>query len=274
MDDPFYLFMHIPKTAGTTFRSIVDEQYGFQNVLTYYNQNSTQLLDNLEMTLQAGFHDYRALIGHFQYGVHLPLTWPSKYVTFLRDPVERAASSYYENVKIMSPAVLDGDGKLMGLTDCLREREQFFANQQIKMMIGKGSMETIDAHDLERAQDNIQKDFIFTGIAEYFDASILLLSRIIRWHPCAYGKLNSGTSKKRLKGKDRSTLRRINYLENVLYENARDNLLAEMRSAGGKFDAALAELSKFTAEATKNGQHAAHALSGNHTAIKIFMNDA
>ena len=36
MDDPFYLFMHIPKTAGTRL-SIVDEQYGFQNVLTYYN---------------------------------------------------------------------------------------------------------------------------------------------------------------------------------------------------------------------------------------------
>ena len=67
MDDPFYLFMHIPKTAGTTFRSIVDEQYGVRNVLTYYNQNSRQLLDNLEATLQIGAFNYRALIGHFQY---------------------------------------------------------------------------------------------------------------------------------------------------------------------------------------------------------------
>ena len=126
MDDPFYLFMHIPKTAGTTFRSIVDEQYGFQNVLTYYNQNSTQLLDNLDATLQLSPPDYRALIGHFQYGVHAALTRPSKYVTFLRDPVERAASSYHENVKIMSPAVLDRRGKLMNFGDCLRGRERSF----------------------------------------------------------------------------------------------------------------------------------------------------
>ena len=40
--------------------------------------------------------------------------------------MEQAASNYYENVKIMSPAVLDGDGKLMSLTDCLRERELIF----------------------------------------------------------------------------------------------------------------------------------------------------
>ena len=125
MDDPFYLFMHIPRLRERRSEALWMNNIASECV-TYYNQNSTQLLDNLEMTLQAGFHDYRALIGHFQYGVHLPLTWPSKYVTFLRDPVERAASSYYENVKIMSPAVLDGDGKLMSLTDCLREREQFF----------------------------------------------------------------------------------------------------------------------------------------------------
>ena len=188
--------------------------------------------------------------------------------------MERAASSYYENVKTMSPAVLDGDGKLMSFGDCLRERKEFFANQQIKMMIGKGAMESIDARDLQRAQDNIRRDFIFTGIAEYFDASILLLSQIIRWHPCAYGKLNSRSSKKRLVGEDLSTLRRINYLENVLYEEARDKLLVKMSCAGRKFDVALSELSKLTSEAAKNGRHAAHALSDNNQAIKSFLRDS
>ena len=213
MDDPFYLFMHIPKTAGTTFRSIVDEQYGFQNVLTYYNQNSTQLLDNLEMTLQAGSHDYRALIGHFQYGVHAPLSRTSKYVTFLRDPVERAISSHYENVKAMSPAVLNRNGELMSFGECLKEREEFFANQQIKMIIGKGSMEPVDASDLEHAKDNIRRDFIFTGISEYFDASILLLSRLIKWRPCTYGRLNVKLDKGQIDRHDLLTLHRINHFE-------------------------------------------------------------
>ena len=271
MDDPFYLFMHIPKTAGTTFRTIVDEQYGFQNVLTYYNQNSTQLLDNLEMTLRAGSHDYRALIGHFQYGVHLPLTSPSKYVTFLRNPLERAASSYYENVKIMSPAVLDGDGKLMSFGDCLREREEFFANQQIKMMIGKGAMETIDARDLQRAQDNIQRDFIFTGISEYFDASILLLSRLIRWHPCTYGSLNVKFDRGKIDRQDLLTLRKINHFECCLYQDTLNNLLRSMRGAGKKFDAALAELSSATAAATVAGAQAARPSPNEHYAIKSFL---
>ena len=59
---PFYFFLHIPKTAGTTLRQIVDEQYGYKNVLTYYNQNSEQPLDNLESLLIVN-PSYRALIG-------------------------------------------------------------------------------------------------------------------------------------------------------------------------------------------------------------------
>ncbi|OUW30353.1 MAG: hypothetical protein CBD27_01650 [Rhodospirillaceae bacterium TMED167] len=271
MDSPFYLFMHIPKTAGTTFRSIVDKQYGFPNVLTYYNQNSTQLLDNLEATLQVGSHDYRALIGHFQYGVHAPLTRPSKYITFLRNPVERAISSYHENVKIMSPAVRDGNGELMSFGECLREREEFFANQQTKMISGKGSMEPVDASDLERAQKNIQKDFMFIGISEYFDASILLLSRLIHWRPCTYGKLNARSNKGRLDGQELFNLQKINHFDAILYKNALDDLLRDMRGAGKKFDAALAELAQSTSVAAVTGTQAAHALSDDHFAIKSFI---
>ena len=35
---PFYIFVHIPKTAGTTLRGIVDAQFGRKKVITYYNQ--------------------------------------------------------------------------------------------------------------------------------------------------------------------------------------------------------------------------------------------
>ena len=84
--DPFYLFLHIPKTAGTTLRSIVDQNLGPVNVLTYYNQNSRQLQDNLDayLTFKPNF---RAIIGHFRFGFHKLLNRPSTYITFLRHPV-------------------------------------------------------------------------------------------------------------------------------------------------------------------------------------------
>ena len=272
MSNPFYLFMHIPKTAGTTLRSILDYQYGPENVLTYYNQNSSQLLDNLDASLCVGQNDYRALIGHFQYGVHAQLTQPSKYITFLRDPVKRAISSYYENVKIMSPAVLDRDGNLMGLGTCLREREEFFSNQQLKMFIAKGAMDPVGKSDLEIAQKNMERDFIFSGISEYFDASILLLSRLIGWNPCAYGTLNARPTQERLEAEDLSTLRRINHLENILYQDALDNLLRNIRCAGKSFDSALTELSNTTSEAAKREIQAAQPLPDDCFAINDFLN--
>ena len=96
---PFYLLIHIPKAAGTTLRSIVDCQFGRDNVLTYYNQPNRHLLDNLDAVLTVGDKDYKALIGLYCFGVHDNLSHPARYVTFLRDPVSRAVSSYYENLK-------------------------------------------------------------------------------------------------------------------------------------------------------------------------------
>ena len=273
MDDPFYLFMHIPKTAGTTLRSIVDEQYGARNVLTYYNQNSRQLLDNLDATLQVGRHDYKTLIGHFQYGVHSSLTRLAKYITFLRDPVARAISSYYENAKRMSPAVVDQDGELMTLEDCLSKREEFFANQQLKMIIGKGAMEPVKPRDLETARDNIYHDFIFTGITEYFDASILLLSRMIGWRPCTYGRLNAKPNTKRLSDSDFLQLQHINYFENRLYEEALSSLLSDMRDGGDVFDHALKELSESTTKTAVSEITEAQLLTSNNIKITSFLRD-
>ena len=65
MNDPFLFFLHIPKNAGTTLRSILDAQYGRRAVLTYYNQPSRQLLDNLRYMLMDQRNKYRALIGHY-----------------------------------------------------------------------------------------------------------------------------------------------------------------------------------------------------------------
>ena len=93
--ETFYLFLHIPKTAGTTLRHIIDDQYGQENVLTYYNQNSNHLLDNLEALLMVK-PQYKALIGHYYFGVHAKFRFPATYITFLRHPVARTISQYKE----------------------------------------------------------------------------------------------------------------------------------------------------------------------------------
>ncbi|MDP7601414.1 MAG: sulfotransferase family 2 domain-containing protein [Rhodospirillales bacterium] len=119
--DPFYLFLHIPKTADTTLRSIVDQNLGPENILTYYNQNSRQLLDNLDAHLTF-MPNFRAIIGHFKFGLHKLLNRPSTYITFLLHPVARTISQYKEFFVNHPHHLQDSDGNILSLTNSDRKK--------------------------------------------------------------------------------------------------------------------------------------------------------
>jgi hypothetical protein len=159
--EPFWLFMHIPKAAGTTLRSIVDAQYGADAVLTYYNQRNRQLLDNLPYVLMDERRSYRALIGHFSFGVHEGLPRLARYVTFLRDPVTRAVSAYFENIKTHPRRLTRPDGKLMSLREALDRLGGQLENHLIKAVTGLPNDAVVTDSDLAHAQDNIAQHLNF-----------------------------------------------------------------------------------------------------------------
>lgn len=94
------LSIHIPKTAGHTFRYLLEQAYGKPQVL-HVNQG---WLSKHNKTIQ-GLHPerYQVLHGHLPYQRYLaPFHTPgTKVITFLRDPVERVLSNfrYYRRMK-------------------------------------------------------------------------------------------------------------------------------------------------------------------------------
>jgi len=237
---PFYLFIHVPKNAGTTLRSIVDFQHGIKNTITFYNQNSNQLLDNLDALLKVGLHDYQALIGHFKYGVHEGLSCDYQYVTFLRDPVARAISSYYERRKTETSHFTKPDGSILTLAESLVLHRNSYDNQQLRFLVGKSEDDPLSMDDVAFAIDILERDFLFTGLVEMFDHSILLLSKHIGWKPCSFASLNQGSAHD-IDDADIETITGLNKFDRILYDHARDNIAAETAKYGALFQGAFEE---------------------------------
>ena len=85
------IYPHIPKTAGTTMQSILEQNYnsGFYRVHSR-GDHQTWLREPRSVR-----NATTCLQGHFTYGIHKYITRPYQYITFLRDPIERIISFYY-----------------------------------------------------------------------------------------------------------------------------------------------------------------------------------
>ena len=159
------VFLHIHKTAGTTFRSILETNFGASCCHT--NQTRRELFSQADLEfVKKMFPRLRALTGH---NIVDPLRFvvPDPfYATFLREPVARVVSHYQDTVirgtnRATFAESLATDGHLN--------------NWQVKLMAG--------GEDLDKAKRFLERcDFI--GLTEKFNLSLQVLEKLA---PC---KLN------------------------------------------------------------------------------------
>ncbi|WP_216828248.1 sulfotransferase family 2 domain-containing protein [Alkalihalobacterium elongatum] len=184
------IFLHIPKTAGSTFNSLIEKQYennytmispkyGEEKVADYFNAIGPK--EKLEVVR-----------GHFPFGVHKYL--PQKnftYITFLRDPIERVISAYYY---MKSNPIHPYYYKMnqTSLYEFVSEKAFHWAvyNRQTCLLNGHGWN-----YDLDVAKENITKYFSVVGITERFNESIKLLNDSLGWNICNISKVNVNPNK-------------------------------------------------------------------------------
>ncbi len=84
------VFLHLPKTAGTSFVNFLNDQYKPAEIVLKYNE---------ELSSQDFIGRHKVLVGHLPWNqIHVDVVdyqvdgW--KFISFLRDPVERSISSY------------------------------------------------------------------------------------------------------------------------------------------------------------------------------------
>ena len=88
------LSVHIPKTAGVSIRNILKEHYGAGFVLHYW-----QITDAWGRTLEAVPAEAACVHGHYQTDALTQQFPDATLITWVRDPVDRVASSYFHRLR-------------------------------------------------------------------------------------------------------------------------------------------------------------------------------
>jgi hypothetical protein len=239
--DDTVVFLHIPKTAGNTVTWLLDRHYAADR--RYAVPTSPKEIPPLEEIL-AGLRSLPPdqlqrldlLTGHFPYGVHAALPRRARYMTFVRDPVERVVSLYHY---IRSHPVHPLRGEANRLT--LREFAEGnvsgnLHNGQTAFIAGKGIWhDRFDDELLAEALANIESGFAAVGVTERLDESVLVLRRRLGWGPRVYYRSQNVNSARPREALDRETavaIEALNELDRRLYDRATKLLDLELERLG------------------------------------------
>lgn len=88
------LSVHIPKTAGVSFRKILAQLYGEDFLLKYW-----QMTDAYGRVVSEIPKNVRCIHGHYSADSLLPVYPAARLITWVRDPVERVVSSYFHRLR-------------------------------------------------------------------------------------------------------------------------------------------------------------------------------
>lgn len=202
--DELLYFLHIPKTAGTTFTAILDCQ--FDNKQIYPHLVWSHALNSKN----SDFSQYKFIRGHFGYGLHKILNKKLIYICILRNPTDRIISHYdhMKHLPIDTHWVKDNFiSKNETILEVLRDptRQPIFMNEQTRELgldlnltnqenllkiLKKGNNYLEVTSSLKLDYGKLLKDakmhlaqFSYFGIMERFEDSLFLLYYTFGWKP-------------------------------------------------------------------------------------------
>ena len=257
---PLLIHLHIPRNAGSTLGRLLRLKLGFwppTNLLHHVQTLGYYRLDGFERRLaairamsQSARQRVRLFEAHAGYGLHEQLPQPSIYLTMLREPIDRAVSVFYyqrQHARIPDDMTLD---QFVLAAD--PQRVWWVDNAQVRYLAGTDGEIVAVPHGqctrtmLDVAIERLDQAFAFVGIVEQFEASIVLLRRLLNWRGCYY--VASNTTKHRrgiqeLQESELALLNEHNELDCELYRHAKSLFEGRVEEAGSSFQRELAQFS-------------------------------
>jgi hypothetical protein len=238
------IFLHIPKTAGTTMLQILDRQYPPQSIFSLGSiaQESIAQFEALSAEEKA---QIRLLRGHMAFGLHELFPGPAAYFTILRDPVARVISHY--NFIQRTPdhylhdRVVEGELSLQALLE--KDYALMLNDAQVRLVSGvwgDAPFGQVTPEMLQTAKKNLAQSFAVVGLMEEFDKTVLLLKETFNWpEPVTYLRRNvtkQGMTAETLPPQTIERIRQVNQQDQALYEFGRELFKKQCDSLGPGFD--------------------------------------
>ncbi len=248
------IFLHVPRTAGTSLGSILGRQYPKGSIFRGGLLKDEDLASF--RALDRGRRESLALVdGHMLFGLHEDIPGDSTYITFLRSPVDRVVSYFfYLKRRPQTPLFERIEAQNIDLRAFVERGEaRLHTHDGATRMISGGGLDEFDEDPdgmLERAKANLESSFSCVGLSERFDESALLLKAELGWtRPVMYARKNvtaARTSLDDLSSVERASIERVNERDMELYEFAK-SLFEQRLAAHSSIDGDLARLRRMNA---------------------------
>ncbi|UKM63650.1 sulfotransferase family 2 domain-containing protein [Flavobacteriaceae bacterium GSB9] len=211
------VFIHIPKTAGTTFYSVVKNNYNSflrpkidREPVNYLVQNlkgnnislrlpggytsAPQMIKVLEEHFADKLNEVSFIGGHIGYGLHKLTSKDIKYITFIRDPKSRLISDFKEHHKPGRFFYEDLKKNGFRLNDYLKLlKEMRLDNIMTRQLAGPYdyfllNRSTVSESMLNMAIGNSMKVDVYK--MENFDEALYLMKKNMGWKSLKYTEHN------------------------------------------------------------------------------------
>lgn len=240
------IFLHIPKTAGSTLYRILERHYRFSQIYTIWQ---TGTLDEFLTLPDDQKRKIRLLRGHAGYGLHNNLPGRATYFTILRNPTRRTIS-YYHFIRrtphhYCHQQIVE-NGWTLGQF-LANKADPMADNAQTRLLAGMASGQEVpfghctEAH-LKQAKAHLQQMAV-VGLTERFDETLLLLQATFGWQKLYY--VNQNVTKKptppsALPAETTTLLEQVNHLDWELYHFAERLFEAQIKKQQGDWEERLA----------------------------------